>query len=260
MSPRLILCYLSLVVALSAATEPSKEFVSLSFSVVSWGNAIPDLYYKSGSKNKEIPAPSFEPSALFQYKGPAELVLYRDPHRVQTQTPASAADRYTILRENVPPASADTTHKPKEEQEIEVARVLLPANESRVTLLMTPTSSGSYQCFAIPGDPKKFPYGQAMLLNLYNQPLTIRFNRSETVRLNPKESKVVAPNANSSLLIEVAAYQNDKWKRLLDNIFTLHNDEQVTVIFSRGDYEFFRTGTGDVGSKVHVTVLRQKKE
>ncbi|MBW8782977.1 MAG: hypothetical protein JF599_13980 [Verrucomicrobia bacterium] len=218
---------------------------------MSWGDSISDLYYKSGGTLKKIVAPAFEPSASIQYTGPAELVFYT------RQVPTSAAASDSSAESS---AEVSTRSKPGKARETEAGRVLLPTDETRVTILLAPTPPGHYQGFVIPGDPTKFPFGQARLINLYNQPLAIKFNRSGAVLLKPNESKVVAPGADSSLVIEVAAYKDDKWKRLLDNIFTLHEDEQAVVILSSGDYKFFRTGDGDVESEVHVTVLRQRKE
>ncbi|HSH94199.1 MAG TPA: hypothetical protein VK968_08645 [Roseimicrobium sp.] len=248
MPTRLLLLCLSLVATLRGAEEPPKPPVSLTFSVVSWGNAISDLYYKSGGTHKKIVAPAFAPSASMQYTGPAELVFY------SRQAPTSESNGSEF------PAAVSTKPKPEKPREIEACRVLLPADETRATILLAPIDPGHYQGFVIPGDPTKFPFGQAKLVNLYNQPLAIKFNRSGAVLLKPNESTVVAPNADSSLLIEVAAYKGDKWKRLLDNIFTLREDEQALVILSSGDYKFFRNDMGEVAGEVQVTVLRQRKE
>jgi len=250
MPTRLLLLCLSLVATLRAVEEPQKPSVSLTFSVVSWGEAISDLYYKSGGTLKKIAAPAFEPSASIQYTGPAELVFYT------RQLPTSDA----ALDSSESSAAVSTKPKPGKARETEAGRVLLPTDETHATILLAPTNPGRYQGFVIPGDPTKFPFGQAKLINIHNQPLAIKFNRSGAVLLKPNESKVVAPGADSSLVIEVAAYKNEKWKRLLDNIFTLHENEQAMVIFSSGDYKFFRTLTGNVESEVHVTVLRQKKD
>ncbi len=249
MLPRFFLLCLFLVATLRGAEEPPKPSVNLTFSVVSWGDPISDLYYKSGGTLKKIVAPAFEPSASIQYTGPAELVFYT------RQVPTSDA-----ASESSDESPAEVITKPGKAWETEVGHVLLPTDETRVTILLAPTTPGHYQGFVIPGDPTKFPFGQAKLINLHNQPLAIKFNRSGAVLLKPNESQVVAPGGDSSLVIEVAAYKRDKWKRLLDNIFTLHEDEQAVVILSSGDYKFFRTGDGDQESEVHVTVLRQRKE
>ncbi len=247
MPTRLLLLCLGLVTTLRAVEEPPKPSVSLTFSVVSWGEAISDLYYKSGGTLKKIDAPAFEPSASIQYTGPAELVFYTR----QLPTSDAALDSSE---------SPGTKPKPGKARETEAGRVLLPTDETYVTILLAPTNPGRYQGFVIPGDPTKFPFGQAKLINIHNQPLAIKFNRSGAVLLKPNESKVVAPSADSSLVIEVAAYKDNKWKRLLDNRFKLNEDEQAMVIFSGGDYKFFRTLAGNVESEVHVTVLRQKKD
>lgn len=243
-----MLC-LSLVATLRVVAEAPVPSVSLSFSVVSWGESISDLYYKSGATQKKIVAPAFESSAPMQYTGPAELVFYS--RQVPTSDPASDGSASPAVGTNPQPGKA---------RETEACRVLLPVDDNRATILLAPIGSGRYQGFVIPGDPAKFPFGQAKLVNLCSQPLAIRFNRGGNVLLKPQESKVVGPGEGSALVIEVAAYKYEKWKRLLDNKFTLNEDEQAMVIFSSGDYKFFRTIAGEMEREVHVTVLRQKKE
>jgi hypothetical protein len=246
---RSIIFCLLMATSLRAVDVPERPPVSLRFTLVSWGDAIPEIFYKTGGTLKKITVPSFAHSVPIQYTGSPELVFYTQ----QTSPPVTGADTETD-------SGSETKTKVGKIRPTEVGRVLLPADESRVTILLAPAGTNHYDCFAIPGDPTKFPYGQAKLVNISNQPLAIKCNRTTGVLLKPGESTVVPPNANSTLFLEIAAHKGDKWKRLLDNIFSLKENEQATVILSRGDYKFFLSSGGDMENEIHITVLRQTKE
>ncbi|HEY9248428.1 MAG TPA: hypothetical protein VIO38_04825 [Rariglobus sp.] len=211
------------------AAEPSVPRVSVSFTVVGWGEETRDVAYYQNGKPTKLLIPEVGRSKPYTYAGPQTMSLVR--------MPAASPDAATATAKDAPPP-------------VPLATVTFDPAVKRNTVLLLKTGS-RVEAFLFSDDEAGFPFGQAMLVNLTPTRLAIRCNAKDIVTLAPRERRL-APGGRAELELdaEVAQERAGQWKRVGRSFLPILPDDQTLVLFLPGE--------GRDG-RIRYVILRQKK-
>lgn len=221
-----------LIAAGLSAAEPPVPQVSVSFTVVGWGEEARDVaYYQNGTPTKLV-IPMAGRSKPYTYAGPQTMSFVLMPAVSPEAVAASAAAEG---KDTQPPPLATVTFDPA---------------VKRNTVLLLRTGS-LVEAFLIPDDEAGFPFGRAMLVNLTPTHLAIRCNAQDIVTLAPRERRL-APGSRAELELdaEVVQQRAGQWRRVARSYLPVLPDDQTLVLFLPGE-------NGRDG--IRYVILRQKK-
>ena len=236
-------------VFVAIATTASAQ-VSIKADLVSWGEDIPGLTLKSGGKGEPVTALAFRYSKPVHYSGPEVMEIHQDP---------AIAAKATAASQNTAAIPAELLERRKKEPTL-VALAKLPANSRRVTVLIAPASSGTYQTYVIDDDPTKLPLGELRILNYSPVKIAMRCNGRAVNEMKTKDSMVVPPKQDGQVVYELAYDNKGKWKMQENNLLTVNPKEQVQLIVLKSDADFFTNSDGGRSGFLQKVVLRRPSE
>jgi hypothetical protein len=239
---------LTLVFAVIATAASAQ--VSLKADLVSWGEDIPGLTLKSAGKGEPVTALAFRYSTPVRYSGPEVMEIHQDPATAAKATEAS---------QNTAPIPPELLERRKKEPTL-VALAKLPAGSRRVTVLIAPASSGTYQTYVIDDDPTKLPLGELRILNYSPVKIAMRCNGKAVKEMKTKDSFVVPPQQDGQVVYELAYDNKGKWKMQENNLLSVNPKEQVQLIVLKSDADFFTNSDGGRSGFLQKVVLRRPAE
>ncbi len=245
MKSKLLAAVLGLVGFLNSASGQ----VSLKVDLVAWGEDIPGLSLKSAGKGQPVTALAFRYSKPVAYTGPEVLELHQDQ---------ASAVKATEDSKNAAPIPPELAERRKKEPTL-VALAKLPANSSRVTLLIAPASAGTYQIQVIDDDPSKLPPGRLRILNYSPIKIAMRCNGAAAKEMKTRDEFLVAPK-DGQVVYELAYDNAGKWKMQENNLVAVGPKEQVQFIVLKSDADFFASGDGSRSGFLQAVTLRRGPE
>ncbi|BCU75735.1 hypothetical protein [Luteolibacter sp. LG18] len=236
---------------LASRASAQNNTVSLKIDLVAWGNDIPGLSIKAGSKNDEVTALAFQYSKDIAYSGSNVLEIYQ---RAGVQT-VPADSKEAVIKDAIPP---ELLALRKEKPDL-VALAQLPADSKRVTILLAPAQDHTFRAVVIDDDPSKLPPGKLRIHNYSPVPVALRCNGAPPKELKGRESMVTAPN-NHQVIYELAYQDQGQWKMQENNILRVGDDEQAQMIILKSDSGYFTGTNGTRSGFLQAVVLRRQKE
>jgi hypothetical protein len=246
--------------------------VSLRIDFVAWGDDIPGLVVKSGSKRTPVTALGFRYSAPVNYSGPAVMEIHKSGEATAAQPLAQSSpeDKDHQLMPLIAEEPSDEAnqapngnkwltllHQRREKEPQLAALCPLPQGSRHVTVLLVPAGSFTYHCHVINDDPSTLPPGSLRIHNL--TPLSIAMRSTGNLRktLKPRES-LLARNENQRFIYEVAYERDGEWIIQENNIISAPDNEQIQMIVLKSDHSYFRSSDGSSGGFLQIVTLRRK--
>jgi hypothetical protein len=251
------------------AQEPT---VSLKIDLVAWGDEIKGLSFKPGAGKESVTALSFRYSTPVTYSGPVLMEIYKtggentEPEVEMTEDD-KAHQLMPLLPEDVnPEPGANAAPKQGLALELEmrrkkaptlVALAALPASGcSRATVLLAPSSEGTFTAYVIDDDPSKLPMGKLRIHNLSPFAVLLRCNGKQGKELKTRES-FIAPAENQQLIYELAYKEGTEWTMQENNIIPIRATEQAQMIVLKSKNSFFLSSDGSSGGFLQMVTLRR---
>ena len=251
--------------SIASGQAPADAKVSLKIDLVSWGEDIPGLTIKKD----EVSALAFRYSKTIRYSGSQILEISQTPGAKLPEPELSAEDKE--LMKKLPPVVTPPV-KPVDPAEIPpeilarrkenpnlVALAMIPANSTRVTVLLAPGKGGTFQTYVIDDDPTKLPYGKLRIHNYSAIPIALRCNGTELKELKTREAMYVSP-VQEQVIYELAYKKDNEWQIQENNLLPINADEQSQMIILQSDASFFSSSDGSRGGYLQTVVLKRRKE
>lgn len=245
--------------------SPAESKVSLKIDLVSWGEDIPGLTIKK----EEVSALAFRYSKTIRYSGSQVLEISQTPGAKLPELEMSAEEKELMKKL---PAPVEPAVKPVDPAEIPpeilarrkenpnlVALAMIPANSTRVTVLLAPGKGGTFQTYVIDDDPTKLPFGKLRIHNYSAIPIALRCNGTELKELKTREAMYVSP-VQEQVIYELAYKKDNEWQIQENNLLPINADEQSQMIILQSDANFFTSGDGSRGGYLQTVVLKRRKE
>ena len=254
---------------LAHAQTPAPAAVAMKIDLVAWGEAIEGLRINAGGKDVPVTALAFEYSKAVTYAGSNILEISKGPVTAAANPAAPPPEHAPAVEPPdqapaaKPPDQAGAAKSPLSELDKRrlkapdlVALALLPADSTRVTVLIAPGANGTYQTQVIEDDPSKLPAGRLRIHNYSSIPIAVRCNLQGAVELKPHQSTVVAPAAQG-VIYELAYLQDRKWEMQENNRIRVSAAEQVQLVILQSDAGYFASTDGSRGGFLQTVVLRR---
>lgn len=147
-----------------AAQSPNEEIRQLSFSTLSWGRSIRDLYYQNASGDPiALRIPNGAPSSALEYRGTFPVHFFRIAGEDETGAPIKE------LAATLEPSSNDP-------------QLLLFVGDSRA-------QSATYRILSVPYSGATAPENEYRFLNLSQFPVYVKFGTNQfKIESNSEES------------------------------------------------------------------------
>lgn len=208
---RVALCLFTLqllTAGLFAAPPPN---VKVKFTAISWDQGIRELKVESDGKELEMFIPSFARSAVYEYEGPATMVLYTVEEQEDGQTIKTPAATATI-----------------------------PSDVTEVALLIH-RQDGGYKVVVVDESKETFPEGMARFINITPYRVAVK-GPSWMVELDPGQRRQMSAD-KKVFPVEVAMQRDGKWERVCNNIYVLEPHKRRTIFITNSDAEFLQEKT-----------------
>lgn len=216
--------------------------VSMKIDFVAWGDRPPELTVKKGAKQEPIIALPFTYSKPIDYTGSSTMEIYRN---AGTPLPIGEGS-------GVPPALAAL----QKEKPGLVCLAKLPTGSRRVTVLIAPSSGGTYQTYVIDDDPTKLPFGKLRIHNYSSDTVAFKCNGKTNNPMKPGQSIVVDP-VKDLVAFDMGYLQEDKWKKQESNVLVVSPSEQVQMVVLKSNNSYFVGPGGTRAGYLQVVTLRR---
>jgi len=220
-----------LAAPLHAASPAAGPSISVNYTVVGWGQEISGLKVRMGTGFQELGViPLFDKGREFKYVGSNKMELFS-----QTPKLSHVAGK--------PPV------------ELPVATVEIPSGMPRVMILLAPKGDG-YQAIVVPDDLASVPAGQALVMNLCQQPLGIKANQEAPFKLGLRQSKLLRPGDRALMHLDVYSQAGEAWDKVNNFFLPLPPTYQTIVFFFKSDSDYFKNVDNKITDSVQMIVLR----
>lgn len=246
------------------------ENVSMMIDVVSWGDDIGGLSFKSGeNKGGDITARAFRYTKPIRYTGPRVLEIHKSGDGgLEPPPPMSEEDKEheliplpAVEIEKAGGAAAlpvpERLAQLRKENPTLVSLVNLPHRARHVTILLAPAAEGTFSGYVIEDDPAKLPLGKLRVHNLSPHTIAMQFGDGKQKEMAPRQTMLV--NAPEGYAVYKLAYkEGEEWKVQENNIIPVPRDEQSQLIVLRSTNRFFLSADGTPGGFLQLVNLRRK--
>ncbi|MES2982017.1 MAG: hypothetical protein V4727_06860 [Verrucomicrobiota bacterium] len=215
------------------AQQPVKKDISVTFSLIGWGQAIESIEYRTGGKMEKITdVPLFDKSKPQKYNGSPDIGFF------------------------LPKPEIDAEGNP-----IPAAVASIPTNAERVLILLVSDGNTRYRAIVIPDDIAAVPGGKALLINLCETSVAVRTNKTDSFLLEENKTQLVSPSKNSlTLQMELGVKNLDEWYKVESNFIPLPDKYQTLVFFLQSQSEHFTNIDGNITKPIQIVVLRELVE
>ncbi len=235
--------------------------------VVAWGDDIRGLSLgKPPAGDDLIHAHAFRYGQPVKYQGQQLLAIYQAEPPQEASLNLSAEEEKLLPRPLIPmetTGNAATGKIPellaerKKSEPTLVALVTLPANSSRITLLLAPGPQGTFQSHVIDDDPARLTSGKLRVHNLSSHEIALKFGDHKKMHLKPSDASFVE-TTGKFVTYQLGYLLDTKWKIQESNVLPLSPNEQCQMIILRSNDTFFLSSDGSRSGFMQMVVLRRQ--
>lgn len=265
-------------VPLPAQNRGEGSKVSMHIDFISWGEDIEGLEVRERKGSTPVNALAFRYSEPLEYSGPQILALalgqsgeveakekaeaHEDWQRSMKEegigdpdallAPRAFAEAAKAADGEIPSALAEA----RKEYPGLAALVMLPANSSRVTILLAPGPDRSLVPHVFDDDPARQPPGKIRVHNFSPYPISLRTSSGKSRELDPGKN-FIAPAPGSTFAYELAYKIDGAWKIQENNLVAVRPNQQIHMVVLRSGSSFFSSSDGSRGGFMQTALLRR---